>query len=187
MEPIPTTTTLCTARCELVYPAHEDKPYVWSASRVPGFNEGMTWDPPTSEAQLEAPLLDCFARWAIGDAYTWSMWRLADRTFIGRFVIRREQPRSASWSIGYWVHPDVQGQGYAQEGAKALVEFGFSTLRAPRLVASCAKWNVASAQVLRRIGLLQTGETDQGFIKHGEWVPEFEFALERADYVGQSS
>ncbi|RNF39961.1 GNAT family N-acetyltransferase [Planococcus salinus] len=55
--------------------------------------------------------------------------------------------------IGYWIFPDFWGQGYATEAAKALAEYGFTTLRKHRLVSLIQRGNEASRKVAEKIGM----------------------------------
>ena len=41
-----------TERLQLRAVSHSDIDLVWSASRTPGFNDGMVWDPPESKEEL---------------------------------------------------------------------------------------------------------------------------------------
>lgn len=55
--------------------------------------------------------------------------------------------------LGYRLRSAVWGQGYATEGARALVDHAFGTLGVARLVATTMTVNRASRRVLERAGL----------------------------------
>ena len=139
----------------------------------------MQWDAPESIEELEAPLLRHQQSWQKGTSFTWSIVSSDEDEFIGRISIRQDK---GDWSIGYWVHPTQQGQGYATEVARAVVEFGFQVLEAKLITAGHAKWNEPSGKVLLSIGMQLTGETDQGFLKNGKWVSEYEYAISRVQF-----
>jgi ribosomal-protein-alanine N-acetyltransferase len=146
----------------------------------------MRWDPPGSIDELEQPLLENFKSWADGTNFSWTIVQARDDEFIGRIAIRREgDPKENSWSIGYWTHPTKQRQGYATEAARAMLTFGFQVLDAQRITAAHAIWNEHSGRVLFGIGMLRTGETDKGFLKNGEWVSEYEYAISREQFASQ--
>ncbi|MCZ6907390.1 MAG: hypothetical protein O7G28_08910 [Deltaproteobacteria bacterium] len=46
----PIDTCLMTIRCLLRCVTEDDLEHVWTATRYPGFNDGMRWNPPTSKA-----------------------------------------------------------------------------------------------------------------------------------------
>jgi len=54
----------------------------------------------------------------------------------------------------YWaVSPAHQRHGYATEAARALVNYGFETLRLHRLIATTTYSNIASVAVMRKLGM----------------------------------
>ena len=120
---------ILTERCRLRYPHKKDIPHIWSATRVSGFNDGMLWDPPEHIGELDTPLVRNHESWARGDAFTWSIDDRQSSEFIGRISIRSEDI-DGEWSIGFWIHPSIQGRGYATEAARAIVEFGFEQIGA---------------------------------------------------------
>lgn len=55
--------------------------------------------------------------------------------------------------IGWRFLPEAWGQGYATEAAKAALVYGFETVRLPEVIAFTARTNLASQNVMRRIGM----------------------------------
>ncbi|HQY88990.1 MAG TPA: GNAT family N-acetyltransferase [Tepidisphaeraceae bacterium] len=54
----------------------------------------------------------------------------------------------------FWaIAPEQQGHGYATEAAGALVRFAFEQLNAERLVATTTHDNLASIEVMRKLGM----------------------------------
>ncbi|MEM7078776.1 MAG: GNAT family N-acetyltransferase [Pseudomonadota bacterium] len=173
-------TEVLTPRCRLRYPSEADIPHIFSASREPGFNDGMVWDPPAHIDDLREPLRSHQAAWEEGSAYTWTIEQRLSNVFVGRISIRREPGGEArEWSIGFWVHPTRQRQGYATEVAQAVVAFGFERLQAACITAAHATWNDASGEVLQRLGMRRVRTNPRGFQKGGRWVEEYEYELRR--------
>lgn len=143
---------IVTERCRLRYPDESDIPHIWSASQTPNFNDGLAWEPPSGIAEIKEPLRRAQESWTSGNEYSWTVETRNNREFVGWASIRRE-PRNREWSIGFWVHPTRQGQGFATEFAAAVLEFGFSRLGAKVVTAAHAAWNKASGRTLRRIGM----------------------------------
>ncbi len=173
---VPIDEVIRTKRCRLRYPDEIDIPHVWSASRVPGFNDGLVWDPPADTSVLTRAMMRDKAEWATGSAYTWTIESIRDGTFIGRHVIRREEIAGA-WSIGFWIHPDKQGNGFASEVAPAIIAFGFQCLGAKVIGADHATWNLASGRVLQSAGMNFTGTNPQGLIKKGVPIEVQEYEI----------
>ena len=54
----------------------------------------------------------------------------------------------------FWaVHSNAQGNGYATEVASALIEHAFRTMAVDRIIATTEHENLASIQVMRRLGM----------------------------------
>lgn len=54
----------------------------------------------------------------------------------------------------FWIiHPAHQGQGYATEAAAALIHYAFNELHLHRILATTEYDNLASAAVMRRLGM----------------------------------
>ena len=99
---------------------------------------------------------------------------------VGELNVRSVSFRTGE--IGYIVHPDLWGQGYATEAAAALLRFGFDELGLHRIYATCDPRNVASGRVLQKCGMAHEGrrrhdmllcdgwrDSDLYAILEGEW------------------
>lgn len=168
---------ITTARCRLRYPVESDIPHIWSASQTPNFNDGLRWEPPSNIAEIEEPFRQAQESWASGRECSWTIESKENRDFIGWFSIRRES-EDGEWSIGFWIHPTKQGQGFATECASSVLEFGFSRLQAKVITAAHATWNTASGRVLRRLGMKYIRKNPRGFKKNQQWVEEFEYKIQ---------
>lgn len=179
---IPLDTKLETDRCILSEVEQADLEYVWEATRHPGFNDGMMWDPPVSKDEMVAWTEKTIGLWRNGEQYTFSI-RLKDtKDFIGRIVLRSLKREGNVWYLGYWIHPRHWNKGFATEAAFAMLELGFSRLGAKRIESSHALWNKASAAVIKKLGMRFKDENPRGFQKRGEWVAEGEYYLEAEQY-----
>jgi len=79
------------------------------------------------------------------------------------------------WGIGYILLKEYCGNGYATEGAKAMVDYAFNTLNVDKIIFDIRPMNQPSIAVAKRIGMVQTGE----FIKNcdGIEMPHLIFEL----------
>jgi [ribosomal protein S5]-alanine N-acetyltransferase len=82
----------------------------------------------------------------------------------------RIEPDHRRAELGYWIGVPNWGKGYATEAARALVQYGFETLGLHRIFASHFANNVASAKVLRKIGMRFEGSQRGHILKWGEFL-----------------
>jgi len=176
MSAIPLDTVLETARCRLRAVSEEDIAFVWSATRVPGFNDGMRWDAPASPEELVPVTRRNLDEWRAGHDYSFTVVDRRSEAPVARVGLHALGP-DGSWAIGYWVHPASWGKGYAPEAAQAAVDFAFERLGATRIVLSHATWNHQSRRVAEKLGMRLLRETPCGFMKRGEPVPELVHVL----------
>jgi RimJ/RimL family protein N-acetyltransferase len=152
--------------------------------RTYGDQEVMSWIG-TSAADLEGTAA------AVGRM---SMhWRLLG---YGMFAVEERASREIVGRIGLMLHPDwpidgpkvevgwtlqrsVWGRGYATEGARASLEFGFATLGLPQIFSMTRPDNARSRAVMERSGMTQRGEIDF----HG-WKQVY-YAIDRDDWPGR--
>jgi RimJ/RimL family protein N-acetyltransferase len=80
----------------------------------------------------------------------------SDARLIGQIWIEPsadDLPTEADLTLGYMLHRDHWGRGYATEAARAIVRFGFDEMGARQVSAWCFEANRASARVLEKAGL----------------------------------
>ena len=90
-------------------------------------------------------------------------------TLCGGVGLRIEPDHRRS-ELGYWIGVPYWGNGYATEAARAVVKYGFGTLRLHRIFASHFANNPASARVLRKIGMRHEGSLRAHVLKWGEFL-----------------
>jgi ribosomal-protein-alanine N-acetyltransferase len=168
---------IATDRLRLRAATPSDVDLVWSASRFTGFNDWMVWDAPESKGELEEIALRNEANWESGAAYNFTIELIEREEGIGRITIRREGSADI-WNIGYWVHPDHWGKGYATEAGRAILEFGRTMLAARKITTAHAIENIASQKVIEKLGFIRIGENPRGFTKNSRPVKEYEYAIE---------
>ena len=79
--------------------------------------------------------------------------------FIGLLIADFESHFTPATEIGWRLSPHHWGQGFATEGAKAVLDFAFKELKIPEIVSFTAAGNAKSIRVMQKIGL-QHNEAD---------------------------
>ncbi len=180
---IPLDTILETERCILKCVSENDVECVWTASRVPGFTDGMLWEPAEKKEEIVQNIYSTIENWKKGDDYCFSVYTKEADECIGRVSIRiRPKEGEGVWDIGYWIHPEKQGQGFATEVARILVDWGFKTLGAKCIQSKHATWNEASGRVLQKCGMNHVGHLDCGFVKRGNEISEECYEITREEW-----
>ena len=119
---------------------------------------------PETLAESRAVIERVKARWA-DTGYSW--WAFIERE-SGRLVgagavqnLRREATplpdRDCPLEIGWRLHRDRWGSGFASEAAFAMADFAFEALHAGELLAVCHPDNRASSTVMERLGMRPQG------------------------------
>ena len=112
---------------------------------------------------------------------------------VGDVMLRLEPCHSISrtptdeWegTIGYALHPDVHGRGFAAEAAAELLRIGFDDLGLRRITADAYADNVASNRVLRRIGMRHEATVRAKSLgKDGTWLDDNVWAVLREEWPG---
>lgn len=83
-----------------------------------------------------------------------------------------------TYEIGWVLHPDHQGNGYATEAARALLRYGFESLHAHRVIATCQPENPASYRVMEKIGMKREAHFRKCIYRgEGVWWDEYFYAI----------
>lgn len=103
-------------------------------------------------------------RWARVGYSWWSFIETGSGEVIGAGAIQNlrrvpapEPDPACPLEIGWRLRRDRWHQGLATEAAKAMTGFAFDTLKAPELLAVCDPANIASAAVMKRLGMQDLG------------------------------
>jgi RimJ/RimL family protein N-acetyltransferase len=99
------------------------------------------------------------------------------RAVIGDVALFWQSREHRQGEIGYVIHPDHAGHGYATEAARAMLDLGFDTFRLHRIVGRLDARNTASARVLEHLGLRREAHFRQNEFLKGEWTDEFVYAV----------
>jgi|SoiMethySBSTD1v2_1073268.scaffolds.fasta_scaffold78088_2 RimJ/RimL family protein N-acetyltransferase len=87
---------------------------------------------------------------------TWRATRRDSGDFVGWFALKYI-PGTAEVEVGYRLRYGAWGRGFATEGARELVRYGFDDLGLQRIVGVTHPDNEASQRVLQKIGLTDIG------------------------------
>jgi RimJ/RimL family protein N-acetyltransferase len=89
-----------------------------------------------------------------------------------------DQARGVQAELGWVLHPDYAGHGYATEAVRELIRLCFTELGLRRVTASCFADNTASWRLMERVGMRRELYTvRESLHRSGEWLDGMTYAL----------
>jgi len=79
--------------------------------------------------------------------------------------------------FGYTLNRRYWGNGYATEGAAALLNAGFVQMNLHRVWATCDVRNHASYRVMEKLGMRREAEFRKDVLQKGEWRDSYLYAI----------
>jgi RimJ/RimL family protein N-acetyltransferase len=89
--------------------------------------------------------------------------------------------------VGYVLHPDHQGHGFATEAATVMLRLGFEILGFHRIVGRLDARNEASARVLERLGMRREAHLRENEFIKGEWCDELVYAMLASEWRARAA
>jgi RimJ/RimL family protein N-acetyltransferase len=157
----------------------EDFDALFAYQSLPDVARWLIWDARTEE-EVRVALAKKLGSVAIaeeGDVLALAITRKETGELVGDVVLGLESGEHRAGEIGYIVHPDHQGHGYATEACREVLRIAFEDLGLHRVIGRVEPRNEASAGVLEKIGMRQEATfVENEFIK-GEWQSEGVYAI----------
>lgn len=132
-------------------------------------------DEPATRKYLENALAD--ARQTPRTRYRFAVTMPPTDEVLGRVTLSLQNDSIREWEIGWAIHPDYWGRGFATEAARRLLGFAFADLHVHRVVAFSHVGNVASIRVMERLGMCRDGLLRETRQWQGGWADEVVFSI----------
>ena len=116
-------------------------------------------------------------------AYSFLIFKTEDKTLLGGINIgnvRRGVSQSAS--LGYWIGEKHSRNGYMKEALKLLIPSLFVDLRLNRIEAATLEENIASKNLLKKIGFKKEGVLRKYLKINGTWRDHILYGLLENDF-----
>ena len=113
-------------------------------------------------------------QWELRGTGHWALEEKNSGQFVGRAGLHR--PERHDWpgvEVGWLLHPDYWGRGYATEAGAAAVRYGFEEFQVDKLFSCILPENHRSQAVAKRLGFEFLEERVLAFfpkLPHGIWV-----------------
>ena len=116
-------------------------------------------------------------------AYSFLIFKTDDKTLLGGINVgnvRRGVSQSAS--LGYWIGEKHSRNGYMKEALKLLIPSLFVDLRLNRIEAATLEENIASKNLLKKIGFKKEGVLRKYLKINGAWRDHILYGLLENDF-----
>jgi len=90
-----------------------------------------------------------------------------------------------SAEVGYVLHPDFWGRGFAKEALLRLMAFGFAELRLHRMTARIMTQNEASKRVAEKCGMRREATLVEAMLIKGNFETIDEYAILAKEFYGK--
>jgi len=101
--------------------------------------------------------------------------------YIGSCGMAPDEENSSDTQIFYALLPQYQGNGYATEAARKLLEYAFVELDLDRIVASIAAENLSSIRVAERLKMIFDGKTKR--VVNGVMYEGRRYRFEKSNFL----
>ncbi|MFE2234621.1 GNAT family N-acetyltransferase [Streptomyces sp. NPDC059442] len=103
---------------------------------------------------------------------------------VGEVLLKRDEREPETGEVGFAFHPDVHGTGIATEAVTAALGIAFEDFGWHRVLGVCTVENVASAALMRRVGMRHEAVNRDGAFRKGAWRSFSTFAVLGAEWRG---
>ncbi len=114
-------------------------------------------EPVTSIEQIRQATQSIRQQYSDNGIGRWAVIEKTSGNFIGwsglKLIKEYENNQINFHDVGYRLHPNYWGKGYATESAKAAIEYGFNQLNLTEIIGMAHQENKASRKVLEKCGL----------------------------------
>ncbi|MEU7023912.1 GNAT family N-acetyltransferase [Streptomyces sp. NPDC046203] len=105
---------------------------------------------------------------------------------VGEIVLKLASARSRQVEIGWMMHPEYGGRGYATEAARTVAGLAFAELGAHRLFARLDALNTASVRVCERLGMRREAHLVENDLDGERWGSEYVYAMLAREWKPQA-
>ncbi|MFW6250195.1 MAG: GNAT family N-acetyltransferase [Alkalispirochaetaceae bacterium] len=117
-----------------------------------------------------------------GNEYNYAVVDRKSGRMIGSAGLSRFDSQLSSAELGYVLHRDFWGRGYATEISAELLRYGFEELGFRRIHAYCFTENGASRRVLEKSGMRYLGVEGVQTLRQKDPVASYHFEILRQEY-----
>lgn len=185
---LPTTLPIETDRLTLRAFTDADAARYFSYRRLPATVRYLYRDPLTLEESIER--MPQYARLEFekdADIFNLAIHPRGADELAGEVLLKLASLRAMQAELGYSLHPDSVGRGYATEAARAMLGLAFEHFGFHRVFARIDSENSASIAVAERLGMRREAHLVENDRFNGRWGSEFVYATLAAEWPAGTS
>lgn len=120
------------------------------------------------------------------DAF-WAVCLKENKKLIGNIYLSKQD--FDTWELGYVFNSSYQGKGYANESARAVVNYAIKQFNAWRIIAMCNPTNEKSWRLLERLNMRKEGHLKQNiYFKTDDndrpiWQDTYEYGVLSSEWI----
>ena len=103
--------------------------------------------------------------------------RRDDGQLVGDLYFTLKSVENSTAELGWTLNPHFSGQGYATEGARALLALAFDTMQLHRAMAELDPRNIRSVKLCERLGMRHEAHFVEDMMFKGEWADTGVYAI----------
>jgi RimJ/RimL family protein N-acetyltransferase len=104
---------------------------------------------------------------------------------VGDVSLWRTSAEHNQGEIGFVLHPQHQGRGYAAESMRELLRIGFEEAGLHRIVGRCDAENSASASLMERLGMRREAHFRENELIKGAWSDGLVYAMLASEWLAR--
>lgn len=175
-----------TERLLLRRPTLKDAKDLFAYARDPEVAKFITWKPHKSISDSKKAILWMDEQYAGGRAITWGLIHPENAQFIGTCGLVALYPKDERAELGYAMSREYWGKGYMTEAVRAVLTFGFETMKLNRIEAKTNLDNEVSFRLLEKVGMTYEGVLRQYTFCKGQHFDLKMYSLLRSEYEHRS-
>jgi len=116
----------------------------------------LPWVPKTKTAEDSKKfILTCKKEYKNGESLELGIWY--KNSLVGCIGLHHISKASRNTAVGYWLSYEYYGKGIITQSVKALLDYGFNTLKLHRIEIVAGTTNIKSCAVAERLGFKKEG------------------------------
>lgn len=119
---------------------------------------------------------------AAGQGFRWAITRKQDEQVLGTCGFHNGKPEHSRFEMGYELGREYWRQGIMSEALRAILSFGFQTMKINRVEAFVNHGNVRSTGILAKLGFQLDGILREYEKNRGKYVNQYCFSLLKSDW-----